>query len=112
MVYFQCHLFHARNCYLVRIFCQENFDLVLEQNNLEAASMALASYLESYLMALHCYGDISKAERILGAHFGAKPTEAKIVRPMVPGRAGLNIATPVSHRSHLNVLLVHILVDK
>ncbi|BHF66748.1 hypothetical protein SprV_0200977000 [Sparganum proliferum] len=77
----------------------ESFDIILEQNTLDGATEALRDYLEAYWMAVNSSGDLSKAEKILGATPGTharSQTDPKIFLPMVPGRPGLNIATQPS----------------
>ncbi|VDM31030.1 unnamed protein product [Hydatigera taeniaeformis] len=74
---------------------EESFDVVLEQNSLESATEALANYLESYLKAIHHYGDHGKGDRQFSPPpplLSLKPNEAKPLPPMIPGRPGLNIA--------------------
>ncbi|KAL5110678.1 Voltage-dependent L-type calcium channel subunit beta-2 [Taenia crassiceps] len=74
---------------------EESFDVILEQNSLESATEALANYLESYLKAIHHYGDHGKGDRQFSPPpplMSLKTNEAKPLPPMIPGRPGLNIA--------------------
>ena len=74
--------------------------MVLEQNNLEGATQALANYLESYLRAIYITGDVEKGgspeQRIPPPTLISRINEAKALPPMIPGRPGLNIALAVS----------------
>ncbi|VDN95878.1 unnamed protein product [Rodentolepis nana] len=71
---------------------EESFDVVLEQNNLEGATEALANYLESYLRAIHFSGTGDKQLSPPPSHTAPKINENKALPPMIPGRPGLNIA--------------------
>ncbi|KAL5961217.1 Voltage-dependent L-type calcium channel subunit beta-2 [Taenia solium] len=74
---------------------EESFDVILEQNSLESATEAMANYLESYLKAIHHYGDHGKGDRQFSPPpplMSLKTNEAKALPPMIPGRPGLNIA--------------------
>ncbi|VDM02480.1 unnamed protein product [Schistocephalus solidus] len=71
----------------------------MEQNTLDSATDALREYLEAYWLAVNSCGDLSKAEKILGAAMGTharSQNDPKIFLPMVPGRPGLNIVTQPS----------------
>lgn len=85
-------------CCILLLLWQESFDVILEQNSLESATEALANYLESYLKAIHHYGDHGKGDRQFSPPpplMSLKTNEAKPLPPMIPGRPGLNIAFAV-----------------